>query len=47
MRPTEEVTALAEDLYREKVLRAREQDPCEKLVDGFRLFTSALDGAVS
>jgi hypothetical protein len=39
---TEDISALANALYREKVLRAREQDPCEKLVDGFRMFESAL-----
>lgn len=38
-----EIAALAEALYREKVQRAREQDPCEKLVDGFRMFESALE----
>ena len=38
----EQIDQLASEIYRDKVLRAREQDPCEKLLDGFRLFESAL-----
>jgi len=39
----EQTTELADTLYRDKVLRARAQDSAEKLVQGFRLFESALD----
>lgn len=42
MEPQAEIDQLAADIYRDKVLRAREQDPCEKFLDGFRLFESAL-----
>ncbi|WP_208300299.1 hypothetical protein [Prosthecobacter fusiformis] len=33
---------MADAIYRDRVLRARAEDPCEKLVDGFRLFEYAL-----
>tara|TARA_R110002096_G_scaffold4493_6_gene20807 strand:- start:17482 stop:17745 length:264 start_codon:yes stop_codon:yes gene_type:complete len=42
MEPQAEIDNLAAEIYRDKVLRAREQDPCEKFLDGFRLFESAL-----
>ena len=38
-----QISELANTLYRDKVVRARRQDPAEKLVQGFRLFESALD----
>ncbi len=42
MQSQEEIDELAAAIYREKVLRAREEDPCEKFMDGFRLFESSL-----
>jgi hypothetical protein len=42
MESRKETATLAATLYREKVQRARAQDPCEKLMDGFRMFESAL-----
>jgi len=39
MQPTQE---LIDDLFRERVLRARRTPPGEKLLDGFRLFEMAL-----
>jgi hypothetical protein len=33
----EEIDRLADAIYRDKVLRARAEDPAEKLLDGIRL----------
>ena len=37
-----DIDALADAIYRDRVLRARAEDPCEKFMDGFRLFESSL-----
>jgi hypothetical protein len=42
MQTQEEIDALAAAIYRDRVLRARAEDPCEKLMEGFRLFESSL-----
>ena len=42
MRTLEETDALAAAIYRDRVLRAREEDPGEKFMDGFRLFEASL-----
>jgi hypothetical protein len=38
MENQEDINELADAIYRDRVLRARAEDPCEKLMDGFRLF---------
>ena len=38
-----EIRRLADAIYRDKVLRAREEDPIEKLLDGFGLFERGLE----
>lgn len=42
MESQEDIDELARAIYREKVERARRQDPTEKLIDGLRMFESAL-----
>lgn len=42
METQEDINKLADAIYKERLLRARDQDPCEKLMDGFRLFEEAL-----
>ncbi len=42
MESQEEIDRLADAIYRDKVLRARAEDPAEKFLDGIRLFESAL-----
>jgi len=42
METQEEIDALADEIYRDKVLRARAEDPAEKFLDGLRLFEEAL-----
>ena len=42
MHTQQDIDHLAAAIYRDKVLRARAADPCEKLVDGLRLFEFAL-----
>jgi hypothetical protein len=42
MQSQQDIDQLAAAIYRDKVLRARAADPCEKLVDGIRLFEFAL-----
>jgi len=39
----EDIDRLAEAIYRDKVLRARAENPAEKFLDGIRLFESALE----
>jgi hypothetical protein len=39
----EEIDRLADAIFRDKVLRARAEDPAEKFLDGIRLFESALE----
>ncbi len=43
METQEDINQLADAIYRDRVLRARAEDPCEKLMDGFRLFEYALN----
>ena len=38
-----EIALLADAIYRDKVLRARRQDPVQKLLDGFDLFARGLE----
>jgi ADP-dependent phosphofructokinase/glucokinase len=42
MQTQEEIDQLADAIYRDKVLRARAEEPGQKLIDGIRLFESAL-----
>jgi hypothetical protein len=37
-----EIKRMAESIYRDKVLRARMEDPIQKLLDGFALFTAGV-----
>lgn len=39
--PVETIAEQIEDIYRRRVLRAREMDPMEKIFDGPRLFEEA------
>lgn len=43
MQTQQDIDGLAVAIYRDKVQRAREADPAEKLLDGLRLFESALE----
>ncbi len=43
METQEDINELAEAIYRDRVIRARQEDPCEKLMDGFRLFEYGLN----
>jgi hypothetical protein len=38
-----DITRLANVIYRDKVLRARQQDPVQKLLEGFALFRAGLE----
>ena len=38
-----EIQRLADAIYRDKVRRARQQDPIQKLLDGFELFERGLE----
>ena len=38
-----QIKRLADAIYRDKVLRARAEDPLQKLLDGFELFTLGLE----
>jgi hypothetical protein len=38
-----QIKRLADAIYRDKVLRARAEDPVQKLLDGFELFTIGLE----
>ncbi len=42
MHPLEPIAAQIDDIYRHRVLRARERDPMEKMWDGPRLFEGVL-----
>jgi len=42
METQSDIDHLADAIYRDKVLRARAEDPSEKFLDGFRLFDAAL-----
>jgi len=39
----EAIRQLADAIYRDKVLRARREDPMQKLLDGFELFEKGLE----
>jgi hypothetical protein len=43
VREQAEVRQLADAIYRDKVRRARGEDPVQKLLDGFRLFENGLE----
>lgn len=38
-----DIKRMADAIYREKVLRARGEDPVQKLMDGFELFAAGLE----